>query len=117
MEIGERMRKARQAVFGARSPQTSFIDRLRFGSQSDVSRWERGSRPPTIVQFVRFAQACGVAPEKILAGVAPAKAEQLPLLSLEGIDQPAVNVVRRLVVLLRDRRQPSTDDSTRRKAS
>lgn len=115
-EIGERMRKTRLAVFGIDAPQTAFA-RLMRRVQSDISRWERGERVPSVVEFVRYAQACGVAPEKILAGIAPARAEQLHLLSLEGIDQPAANVVRRLVDILRERRSRPTSTSARRRAS
>jgi transcriptional regulator with XRE-family HTH domain len=97
-EIGSRMRAARIAVFGNGSQ--GHLAHLMQVSQSDVSRWETGKRVPSVVDFVRFARACGVTPEKILAGVAPASMEQL---SLGDLDARAAETVRGLVVLLRQR--------------
>lgn len=102
-EIGERMRTARLQVFGSKMSQSAFARLIPSASQSDISRWESGERTPTIVQFVHYAQACGVAPEQILTGVVRARVHQLQL-SLEGIAAPAATVVRRLVDILRERK-------------
>src|SRR5438093_13763782 len=76
-ESGERMRVARLSAFGDKSQ--GDVARLMVVSQSDISRWETGKRAPSVVDFVRFARACAVPPEKILSGIAPTAAEQLRL--------------------------------------
>lgn len=104
-EIGERMRKTRRQVFGQKASQAAFARLMPSTVQSDISRWERGERAPSLVEFIRFAKACGVAPEKIIAEIAPPRAEQLQLISLDGVNPPAAKVVRRLVDILRERSQ------------
>jgi hypothetical protein len=116
-EIGDRMRVTRQGVFGRDSSQTDFARLMPPTAQWDISRWECGERIPSVVEFVRFAKACGVAPEKILAGVAPPRAEQMHLISLEGISPPTAKVVRRLVDILRERSRRTPTPIGGRKAS
>lgn len=115
-EIGEKMRRTRLAVFGSKMSQGGFARLIPSASQSDISRWESGERTPSIVQFVRYAQACGVAPEEMLSGVVRARVHQLQL-SLEGVAAPAATVVRRLVDMLRERQSRPTSTSAQGKAS
>lgn len=98
-EIGKRMRAARISVFGDNSLGV-VADRMGV-NRSVISRWETGVRSPSAVDFVRFARVLSQTPEKILAGIAPARVSQLALV---GLDVPATKVVRRLVDLLRERR-------------
>jgi transcriptional regulator with XRE-family HTH domain len=99
VEIGQRMRSARLRVFGEGSQ--GHVARLMSVSGSDISRWETAVRTPSAVDFVRFSRAVGVAPEKLLAGIAPARSEQM---TITGLDAPAAKVVKRLVYLLRERK-------------
>ena len=115
-ELGRRMRNARVNVFGDRSlglvAQRLSVDR------SVISRWERDERTLSVTDFVRFAHAIGVAPEKLLAGIAPSLPEQ-QVLPLSGLDAPAATVVRRLVDLLREhsKREPRDRAHSRKRAS
>jgi transcriptional regulator with XRE-family HTH domain len=115
-EIGRRMRVKRQSVYGRRS--ISVVARHMNVSPSDISRWERNKRTLSLIDFIRFARAIGVAPEKLLSGIAPAAAEQ-QVLPLVGLDAPAETVVRKLVDLLRERarRRSASTVAARRRAS
>jgi transcriptional regulator with XRE-family HTH domain len=95
------MRATRVAAYGDRSQ--GHVARLMRVSQSDVSRWESGTRVPRVTDFIRFARACGVPPERILGGIAPTGAEQLALVDL---DARAARTIRGLVGLLRERSAP-----------
>ncbi|MBI2773016.1 MAG: helix-turn-helix transcriptional regulator [Chloroflexi bacterium] len=101
-EIGRRLRQARVSVYGERS-QSHLARLMKTVTQSDISRWEAGSRIPDVVQFVRFSEACGAPPTRLLRGLgSKITMEQQPL-PLGAIDSSAAQLVRRLVLLLRER--------------
>lgn len=94
------MKAMRVAVFGERSK--THVAGLMGAHQSDISRWESGERVLTVGQAVRFAKACGRDATELFSGVAPALSEQ-QLLPLTGVDEPAAELVRNLVQLLKRR--------------
>lgn len=114
--VGTNFRAARLRRFGPRS-QTLFARRIGI-SQPQLSLWETGRRSPRIVDLVRFAEACGTTPERLLHGVRSgirrrrvAKAEQLTL----ALDAEAATLVAQLVGLLRTRARGAAP--ARRRAS
>jgi transcriptional regulator with XRE-family HTH domain len=72
-------------------------------SQSRISRWESGRAIPNALELIRFAEACGTRPERLIEGVAMPTVEQLHM----ELDPKAGAIVGELVQILHERRPPA----------
>jgi transcriptional regulator with XRE-family HTH domain len=95
-KIGENMARHRK---GQRISQRSVAKDIG-GSQSRISRWEKGSSSPRLEDFLCYADAIHARPETIIAGAITDSVEQLA----SELDPAASQVVTDLVVILHDRR-------------
>ena len=104
--IGENMAKHRA---GQKISQRA-VAKLIGGSQSRVSRWEKGLSSPRLEDFLRYVDAIHARPETIIAGTVTDSVEQLA----HELDADASKVVTDLVVILHDRRKPSPTPAAER---
>lgn len=80
------------------------------GSQSRISRWEKGFSSPRLADFLSFADAINARPEVLIAGAISDTVEQLA----HELDAEASVVVTDLVRILHERR---SSVNTREKAA
>lgn len=76
------------------------------GSQSRISRWEKGTSSPRLEDFLVYADAIQARPEVLLAGVVTDTVEQLTT----ELDVEAGEYVVNLVQLLHRRRRARRDE-------
>ncbi len=96
------MKAVRESRLGARS-QSLLAKRIGV-SQSELSRWENGRREPGILDFVKYARACGVGLDYLLHGGSSDVATQgSVILEPVTLDADASKLVQGLVRFLEGR--------------
>lgn len=100
--VGTNMRQARVRRLGERSLRT--VARRLGIEHSTISRWETGDTELRVTDLLAYAQACGVKPEELVAGILKPPAQQLVL----DLDPPVGRAVLRLVDVLKERKSIPT---------
>jgi len=97
--VGARMMRERE-----RAGLTQGHVAARMGSEIDqprISKWERGTAAPSLVQLFKYADVCGATPEQLVADIQKPLARQPAL--FRDLDPPATRLVTNLVSLLHER--------------